>query len=89
MISPTTQIPFQPGDVIGYFTDRESSSIDPNGEGVLLDTSFANESVWYRTISSGSPLVVGPSSCFYSVGSHGHLDSLTRAGPVISASISK
>lgn len=77
------QIAVQPGDIVGFRLEGEYPSANP---GVVLDSSYSNESVWYGNIDGITP---GPSNCPYPVGSIGRLRTSTNLGPVILASLGK
>ena len=88
--SPQDYIKFQSGDVLGFYVEgaKSSSYGDP---GVVILTSpswYASESVWFARIT-GTEKTSQTGDCPYSVGSNGVLNTVTRAAPVISISISK
>ena len=88
--SPQDYIPFQPGDVLGFYVEEAKSSTY-NTPGVVLRTSpsyLTSEIVWFASLNHEAATSQS-GDCPYSVGSSGVLNTLTRAAPVISISISK
>ena len=87
--SPQNYIQFKPGDVLGFCVeDAKSSTHTP---GVVLRTSpsyLTSELVWFASFNHDAT-ISQDGDCPYSVGSNGVLNTLTRAAPVISISISK
>ena len=91
--SPADQLQFQHGDVLGFYVeshgegDHLGSRGDANNGVVLLSSgSYTSESVWYGSIDTTSQSSQS-GSCPYPVGTAGVLNSLARAAPVISISI--
>ena len=94
VVTPSPQdyiIHFQSGDVLGFYVEDAKSSYY-GSPGVVILTSpsqFTSESVWFAKIA-GTTKASQNGDCPYSVGSNGGvLNTLTRAAPVISISISK
>ena len=88
--SPQDYVQFQPGDVLGFYVEEAIKSVH-NTPGVVLRASpsrLTSELVWFASINHGSATSQN-GNCPYLVGSNGVLDTLTRAAPVISISISK
>ena len=85
-VTPSVQLQFQPGDVLGFYVESQAS-ITPEDNGVVLldNEPFTSERVWYASITSKTSL---SGNCPYSVGRGGVLNTLTRAAPVISISTS-
>jgi hypothetical protein len=87
-ISEEAFIFVQPGDVLGFqvFSNDDDNSIADRGKGILLDTSFRDDIIWYRTIDvSNNIRLTTPRQL--TVGRDGDLSNLERAGPVISPSV--
>ena len=85
-VTPVSQLQFQPGDVLGFYVESQTSdSHENNGVVVLDDEMYTRERVWHARITSTTSL---SGSCPYSVGRGGVLNTLTRAAPVISISTS-
>ena len=90
--SPQDYILFQPGDVLGFYVE-DAENISFSTPGVVLRTSpsyLTSEIVWFASLNhDATTSQIG--DCPYSVGngSNGVLNTLTRAAPVISISISK
>ena len=81
--SPQDYIQFQPGDVLGFYVDSESSFSLADDDGVVVLTSpssFTSEVVWFASIAP----TLATSQTTYSIGSSGELNTSTRAAPVIS-----
>ena len=88
--SPQDYIQFRPGDVLGFYV--EEARRDEDGVVILTSyedtTSFTSELVWYGSIAPAMATSQN-GDCPYSVGSNGGvLNTLTRAAPVISISVS-
>ena len=82
VLNPRHNLKFQPGDVIGMFIVRSNVS---NGEGgILLDTSYTDEKVWFHTYSDKEPLAMDGHLCPLPVGANGKLNSHINAGPILS-----
>ena len=82
--SPQDYIQFRPGDVLGFYVEEARA----DGDGVVVLTSpssFTSELVWYASIAP-TMATSQNGDCPYSVGTNGVLDTLTRAGPVITIS---
>ena len=89
IVTPSPQdysIHFQSGDVLGFYVEDATSSKYGN-PGVVILTS-PSESVWFASIAAAAKTSQS-GDCPYSVGSNGVLNTLARAAPVISISISK
>ena len=89
---PQQQLQFQLGDVLGFYVESHGQGDVAGGDhdnGVVLlnnDTDYRSESVWFASIDvTAQPSQSG--SCPYPVGTSGVLNSLTRAAPVISISM--
>ena len=103
IILTANSITVQPGDVVGYFTSTINGAQDVEednqpGVGILLDNNFDSETVWYHSITSQDPLLLGPTSCTFQDGSivfqvgrvtGRALTSFTNAAPVVSANLRK
>lgn len=96
VVPPSRMILVQPGDVVGYYTFSRENEDHSRGEGILLDESFVDEEVWYRTFTRGtdddeeSERTLNPqTSSQYTVGlnDESDLNRITRAGPIISVDI--
>ena len=87
--SPPDQdvIPFQPGDVLGFYVNIRGEPDENNRDGVVLLDSYESttysESVWYARIAQNMA-ASRSGDCPYSVGSSGDLSISTQAAPVIS-----
>ena len=88
--SPQDYIQFRSGDVLGFYVEDATHSHYPNPGVVILASPswFISESVWLASIA-GTAKTSQNGDCPYSVGSSGVLNTLSRAAPVISISISK
>ena len=86
--SVNEQISFRPGYVVGFFvvSNRER---DPERHGIVLDTTYNTETVWYGSVDAGG--VVGDPNCPFPVGTQTNrfLRTSTNAAPVISVSYCK
>ena len=82
--SPSDYIPFQSGDVLGFYVEEARDDNTDRGVVVLTTDSNTRESVWYA--STTSQTVAG---CPISVGSAGDLNTMLRGAPVISISTGK
>ena len=77
-------ITVQPGDVVGFYTRRESG----HGLRLLLDGNYEDETIWFsRNIERGPP-VVGD-ICPYPVGPGRELTRSSSAAVVLSVAMSK
>ena len=77
------QIPVQPGDVVGFYSDYLGDNADG---GVQLNESREDVTVFYRERSSiPAPI---PSSCMLIAGPN-NIDTITAAAPVITAVVGK
>ena len=88
--SPQDYVQFRPGDVLGFYVEEAIKSTYTT-PGVVLQVSpshLTSELVWFASINHDAATSQN-GDCPYSVGSNGALNSLTRAAPVISISISK
>ena len=86
--SPQDYIMFRPGDVLGFYVEETRDDDEDDGVVVLTrPSSFTSELVWYASIAP-TMATSQNGDCPYSVGSNGVLNTLTRAAPVISISIS-
>jgi hypothetical protein len=88
--SPQDYIQFRPGDVLGFYVEEAIKSTY-NTPGVVLRASpsyLTSERVWFASIHHDAATSQN-GDCPYSVGSNGVLNTLTRAAPVLSVSISK
>ena len=82
-IPPDDQIPVQPGDIVGFYSDYIRDDADG---GVQLDESRTDVTVFYRERASiPSP---NPSSCMLIAGST-YIDTITTAAPVITVVVGK
>ena len=83
-VTPSYQLQFQPGDVLGFYVESEAE-MTPEDNGVVLlhSGAFTSENVWHTSITSRSSQ---SGSCPYPIGTDGVLNTLTRAAPVISIS---
>ena len=79
------QISFQPGDVVGFLLTTNHNN--PQDRGVVLDTTYSSEIVWYGSTDG----VHTRPDCPFPVGSETNrfLRSSTNAAPVISVSTCK
>ena len=91
---PQNRIPFQPGDVLGFYVESTRVS-NAGSRGVVIlndrivpgDGGFRTEEVWHANIAHYTP---SNPACPYVVGSYyGILNTFTNAAPVISVSTSK
>ena len=81
------QLQFQSGDVLGFYVESYGSgSNHDNGVALLVDANHSSELVWFASIDTTAQTSQS-GSCPYPVGTAGVLDSLTRAAPVISISM--
>ena len=81
-IPSVDQIPVQPGDVVGFYSDRLRND---NGD-VQLDASREDVTVFYRERASiPAPI---PSSCMFIAGPL-NIDSTTTAAPVITVVVGR
>ena len=91
-VVPSTQdqLPFQPGDVLGFYVERHGGeSYHNDGVVVLNDSGHSSELVWHASVDI-TAAAVHPSqsgSCPYPVGTKGVLSLSTHAAPVISVSV--
>ena len=83
-LSVNEQISFRPGDVVGVFV--ESGNNNPTPRGVVLDTTYVSETVWYGSVDAGG--VVADPNCPFLVGTQTSksLQTSISAAPVISVS---
>lgn len=84
------QLPFQPGDVLGFYVERHGGeSFYNDGVVVLIDASHTSELVWYASVDIRAAAVQPSQSarCPYPVGTNGVLSSSTHAAPVISVAL--
>ena len=82
---PRNQLPFQPGDVLGFYVESNgTTSAYDNGVVVLQNDSFNNELIWHASITA---LTSSIGSCPYPVGSTRLLSSPTSAALVISIAV--
>ena len=85
-VTPTVQLQYQPGDVLGFYVESQTPSTpDDNGVVVLNDNVYRNEQVWFARLTRTTSL---SGSCPYSVGNTGVLDTSSQAAPVISIATS-
>ena len=85
-VTPSVQLQYQPGDVLGFYVESDgTNSDDDNGVVLLVSASYTSELVWHASITDRSSM---SGSCPYPVGTSGVLSSSTRAAPVISISTS-
>ena len=82
VIASANRITVQPGDVVGYFTVSLETDRDTAEEGILLDSSYSDEIVWYRTIFEDFDT---PKQL--TVGEGGDLNRGVRAAPVLSVDV--
>ena len=83
-IPPDDQIPVQPGDVVGFYSDNRIREDDCDG--VQVDESRTDVTAFYRErISIPAP---SPSSCMLIAGING-IDTTTMAAPVITVVVGK
>ena len=81
--SPRDQIPFRPGDVLGFYVENARES--DGGVVVITTASARSEIVWHASVVS----LIGV-NFLVSVGSNGGvLNTLTRAAPIIELETSK
>ena len=76
-IPPDDQIPVQPGDVVGFYSDF---LLDDRDDGVQLDTNREDVTVFYQERASITPS--GPSSCSLIAGAN-NIATTTTAAPII------
>ena len=82
---PRNQLPFQPGDVLGFYVEASGTTSDFDDGVVLLNNdSFSNELIWHASITA---LTSSIGSCPYPVGSTRVLRETTKAAPVISIAV--
>ncbi len=74
--SPQDYIPFQPGDVLGFYVERARDN--NRGVVVLTSDSYTHEILWHAGISNSQIL-----GCPVSIGSSGTLNTMLRGAPVI------
>lgn len=84
----SSNITVQPGDVVGCFIVHDFIRVR-RLEGVVLDTNYKTESVWYHGNTTKLPLEMGPDYCQASVGPNGTLRSFIDAAPMLSVGIGK
>ena len=77
------QIPVQPGDVVGFYSDYLDDNDD---DGVQLDESMTDVTAYYRERSKIDPPTL--SSCMLIAGPN-NIDSTTTAAPVITVVVGK
>ena len=85
--SPQNYIHFRSGDVLGFYVEEAWTS-SYSSPGVVILPTLTSESVWFASIAVTAKTSQN-GDCPYSVGSSGVLNTLSRAAPVISISISK
>ena len=83
---PQNRIPFQPGDVLGFYVESTRVSNAGSRGVVILNGGFQTEEVWYANIAHYTP---SNPTCPYAVGPHRVLNTFTNGAPVISVSTSK
>ena len=82
---PRNQLPFQPGDVFGFYVEASGTTSDHDDGVVLLNNDgFNNELIWHASITA---LTSSIGSCPYPVGSTRVLRETTQAAPVISIAV--
>ena len=86
---PSNRISFRKGDVAGILIIRgynfSSHTKTPKRGGIKLDTSYTDETVWYRSNLIHSPLRSSTKeSCPMSLGKGKKLDNFVRAAPLLS-----
>ena len=81
-IPPDGQIPVQPGDVVGFYSDL----LRNDDGGVQLNESREDVTVFYR--ERASIPAPNPSSCMFIAGPN-NIDTTTRAAPVITVVVGK
>ena len=82
-IPPEGQIPVQPGDVVGFYSDYVNGD---DNNGVQLDKSRTDVTVFYQERTSITPF--GPSSCSLIAGPN-NIDITTMAAPIITVVVGK
>ena len=75
-----TEIPVQPGDVVGFHIDHESG---PGNRGIQLDDSYSTERVWFQ--ENATP--TGESGCMFPVGDGRTLRMFTNHAPILSVTL--
>ena len=83
---PRNQLPFQPGDVLGFYVEASGTGASDHDNGVVVldNDGFSNELIWHASITA---LTSSIGSCPYPVGSTRLLSSPTSAAPVISIDV--
>lgn len=86
------ELSVQPGDVVGFFIGhlfpKSIDDFEDIGDiGLQLNTSFVNESVWYRNFAQQDS--EQSHACQASVGPSGALREFTTAAPVLRVEVSK
>ena len=82
-IPPDDQIPVQPGDVVGFYSDNLDGSDD---DGVQLDERRTDVTAFFRERDRIPP--PSPSSCVFIAGPS-NIDETTSAAPVITVVVGK
>ena len=85
---PKDRLQFEVGDVLGFYVESEgpiNARIKDDGVALVNDDDHTREIVWYASVPTDSPRT---GSCPYPVGATRVLNSLTRAAPIISVSMS-
>ena len=82
-IPPDDQIPVQPGDAVGFYSDF---LLDDGDDGVQLDINRGDVTAFYKERASISPS--GPSSCSLIAGAN-NIDATTTAAPIITVVVGK
>ena len=84
VITLANQITVRPGDVVGYFLASSSRDTDQDvaEEGILLDSSYSDDIVWFRTLFENNDT---PKQL--TIGEDGDLNRGVRAAPVLSVDV--
>ena len=90
VLNEPRRIKFQAGDVVGIFIFRIYNATDAGRRsGLMLDTSYGEERVWYHVNVPNDPLVIGENSCPLPVGPHRKLRNFINAAPLLSVQVGK
>ena len=87
VLDPNHNLEFQPGDVVGLFVFKEESNnaSATNRGGIMLDTTYVEEKVWFHTYSEEDPLKLNEEHlCPLPVGAERKLNGHINAAPIIS-----
>lgn len=91
VLEPKHVLKFQPGDVVGLFVFSEgNNNCSLEEEGLVMDTSFAQEQVWYHTFTENTHVSFNEERlCPLPVGVDRKLSSSIKAGPILAIQTGK